>query len=481
MQYFRKIITKYFLLALLMLVLASAAVYQMFFSVSPLTVTLKEDGFHPRVLNVHAGETVTFKSALGKYFWPATDFHPTHSVFPSFDPKEPVSPEDTWSFTFEKPGVYKYHDHLAAYYFGIVRVSDANGDVPENCMQEGGEFGCWQNEVFFALAEKGVDAAYDAVSQLFNEEPGFAESCHGITHNIGLASYQFYRTNPDFIYSPNAIVCAAGFYHGFMEGYLGASGDIAGSARLCDEVGKRLGEETPDARLQCYHGVGHGAVETTIANSGSFGTRDEFVAKAIALCEQASTGVLERYRCVSGIYNGVANFYINSAYGLSVEKENPLLMCAAAKEEYKESCYGNMNSVILWAADNDFSEASVKFLAIPDSSHIPKSIEYLASLYAVSHMDDESFPKVLGECRKLPDDYRGPCVRGFVQGLLEHGNPGIEYKKALSFCRISELTAVERDACLTAALGSVETWYSKDLARSICAEATNEERAYCTE
>ena len=216
-----------------------------------------------------------------------------------------------------------------------------------------------------------------------------------------------------------------------------------------------------------------------MAESGSFGTRDEFVAEAITLCEQASEGVLERYRCVSGIYNGVANLYINGAYGLSVKSDNPLLMCAAQKEEYKEACYGNMNSVVLWAADNDLFSASRELLTIPDDRYKDKSIEYLASLYAVANMDEESFPAVLEECRRLPGAYLVPCVRGFAQGLLEHGSPGIEYKKALSFCRMSSLSAVERDACLFAALGSADTWYSKDRARSICAEVTPEERAYC--
>lgn len=442
------------------------------------TIVLKDDGFHPRVLTVREGETVTFRSERKKYYWPASDFHPTHTIFPEFDSKEPVSPDASWSFTFEKPGVYKYHDHLAAYYFGIIRVTDKSGNVPENCLEQGGEFECWQNEIFFALAERGVDAAYDTVSKLFNENKGFAESCHGITHNIGLASYQFYRSNPDFIYSPKAIVCAAGFYHGFMEGFLGSSGDIKQSAHLCDEIGKRLGEESPDARLQCYHGVGHGAVETTIADSGSFGTRDEFVAKAIALCEKATEGELERYRCVSGIYNGIANFYINGAYGLSAKDENPLSMCAVQKDVYKEACYGNMNSVVLWAADNNFTKASKAYLAIADE-YTPKSIEYLAGLYAVAHMNESTFPLVLSECRALPATYRLPCVRGFVQGLLEHGNPGIEYQNALIFCRMSTLDVEERSACLSTTLGNVETWYSKERARLICAEVTAEEREYC--
>lgn len=450
-----------------------------FFGQSKNTITLKDDGFFPRTLTVRAGDTVTFKSKREKYFWPASDFHPAHTLYPAFDAKGPIAPSAEWQFTFVEPGVYKYHDHLAAYFFGIIRVLDENGTAIDSCTDRGGAFECWQNEVFFALAEKGVDAAYDTVQRLYETVPDFAASCHSIAHNIGLASYQFYRSNPDFIFSSKAIVCAAGFYHGFMEGYLGATGDIAGSASICDEIGDRLGAETPDARLQCYHGVGHGAVETTIADSGSFGSREVFIESAIALCEKASSGVEERYRCVSGIYNGIANFYINGAYGLSVEDENPLALCVLQPNEYKEACYGNMNSIALWAADNDFKKAGAWLMEIPEIEQKPKAVEYLAGLYAVNHVNDTSFSSVIMDCRSLPVAYRISCFSGFTQGLLEHGSPSIEYKQALVFCREPELTDSERSACLSEVLGNADKWYSYERAKSVCEGALPAESSFC--
>lgn len=149
------------------------------------TIVLKDDGFHPRTLTIREGETVTFRSERGKYFWPASDFHPTHKLYPAFDAKRAVSPNDSWSFTFDEAGVYKFHDHLAAYFFGVIKVADAEGNVTDDCMAHGGQFECWQNDIFIALAEKGLGAAYDEVARLYAAEPDFASSCHYIAHNIG--------------------------------------------------------------------------------------------------------------------------------------------------------------------------------------------------------------------------------------------------------------------------------------------------------
>lgn len=442
------------------------------------TIVLTEDGFHPRVLTVNENDTVTFVNGRDKYFWPATDFHPTHTLFPAFDAGEPLAPGASYTFTFKKSGVYPFHDHLSAFYFGIIRVKDAQGVVADNCHEQGGDFQCWQNEVFFALAEHGVDAAYDEVTRLYEAEPTFTTSCHSIAHNIGLASYQFYTKNPDFILSPQATACGAGFYHGFMEGYIGATGDILGAQKVCDDIGERLSEEAPDARLQCYHGIGHGAVETSVASSGSFGSRDAFITEALKSCASVSEGQ-ERYRCASGVFNGIANFYITGAYGLSATKESPYLLCARQAEEYKESCYGNMNSVVYHTAQGSFVSAVTEVLSIPEVDERPKALEYLMKLFALNHLQDESLAPRIQECKTLPDTYVATCIDGFTRGLLEHGVPGREYERALSVCRAEELSPSERDTCYHTVLTEASGWYGKEKVEEICASVSYEERAYC--
>jgi hypothetical protein len=61
--------------------------------------------------------------------WPASDDHPTHEEHPEFDPRKPVQPNTEWSFTFERPGQWKYHDHMNPY---LSSSSCANGVFMEN-------------------------------------------------------------------------------------------------------------------------------------------------------------------------------------------------------------------------------------------------------------------------------------------------------------------------------------------------------------
>ena len=86
-------------------------------------ITLTPDGFTPDTVTIRAGETVTFKTTTGKIFWPASNLHPSHQLYPEFDPLEPIKPENVWGFTFKKVGVWKFHDHLSPYFTGVITVT----------------------------------------------------------------------------------------------------------------------------------------------------------------------------------------------------------------------------------------------------------------------------------------------------------------------------------------------------------------------
>jgi plastocyanin len=85
-------------------------------------IVLKEEGFSPPSININRGDTVKFISTANKPFWPASDLHPTHGIYPEFDPQEPIEPTASWEFTFYKTGSWKYHDHLTPYYRGTIIV-----------------------------------------------------------------------------------------------------------------------------------------------------------------------------------------------------------------------------------------------------------------------------------------------------------------------------------------------------------------------
>lgn len=78
--------------------------------------------FQPKNLTIKSGQTVTWVNKSDEAVWPASNIHPTHQILPEFDPKRPIKSGDSWSFTFEKTGVWRYHNHLAPQKTAVVKV-----------------------------------------------------------------------------------------------------------------------------------------------------------------------------------------------------------------------------------------------------------------------------------------------------------------------------------------------------------------------
>lgn len=89
-------------------------------------VIYTNSGYSPNTLKIEVGETVIFKNQSSQAMWPASDVHPTHRVYSgtsleehcpdttgtAFDACTGIQPGNFWSFTFNKKGTWKYHDHL---------------------------------------------------------------------------------------------------------------------------------------------------------------------------------------------------------------------------------------------------------------------------------------------------------------------------------------------------------------------------------
>jgi hypothetical protein len=73
-------------------------------------------------MTIRKGDTVAFVDNSSKDMWPASDNHPSHTIYPEFDAKSAVPPGGTFSFRFDKVGVWGYHDHLKPNCDGSVTV-----------------------------------------------------------------------------------------------------------------------------------------------------------------------------------------------------------------------------------------------------------------------------------------------------------------------------------------------------------------------
>ena len=91
----------------------------------------------PKKIHVSKGQKITWINQ-DQAFWPASNIHPTHAAYPNSDIKKcgtaaerhafdactAIGRNETFSFVFNEPGTWRYHDHLNPQATGIVYVSE---------------------------------------------------------------------------------------------------------------------------------------------------------------------------------------------------------------------------------------------------------------------------------------------------------------------------------------------------------------------
>ncbi len=85
-------------------------------------VIMGEDGYEPNNITLKNGQAVRFINASKDKRWPASNIHPTHELYADFDPKRELNPDEKWTFTFRRKGVWRMHDHIYPYMKGIINV-----------------------------------------------------------------------------------------------------------------------------------------------------------------------------------------------------------------------------------------------------------------------------------------------------------------------------------------------------------------------
>lgn len=92
-------------------------------NLNKITISIYDDGFSPSNTTINAGDSIVFINNGKNTHWPASNNHPSHEIYPEFDPKRPITPGSSWEFQFNKSGSWKMHDHLSPRLNGIITVN----------------------------------------------------------------------------------------------------------------------------------------------------------------------------------------------------------------------------------------------------------------------------------------------------------------------------------------------------------------------
>ena len=93
-------------------------------------IEILPSGFSPADVIIKEGDNVKFVNKDSSSHWPASDIHPTHTVYPesggcigsAFDACGGLAFDESYSFAFNQKGSWDYHDHLRPSLGGTITV-----------------------------------------------------------------------------------------------------------------------------------------------------------------------------------------------------------------------------------------------------------------------------------------------------------------------------------------------------------------------
>lgn len=400
-----------------------------------LSIHVSERGFEPSELIIEKGETVTFENVSTKTdYWPASDIHPTHNIYPEFDPKRPVKAGETWEFTFNKVGTWKFHDHLFPQFTGQIKVL---GEETDNEVVKKVETPFFQRiiddarvfvfKIYYKLLPQKLDeisiakavdttpritffvkilGAKGALSKLLAESNGGSDfDCHRQAHILGRISYEVFGSK---VFAEGDSTCHSGFYHGAMETFLHEEG----TDNLAEKIHKVCKEfSTSFGNFECLHGVGHGVMAY----------EDYDLPAAISVCKQLDTDY-EITSCDGGVFmeNVVASQGNASVVGHETKwvSGDPHYPCNQFNDDFsaQSECYKMQTSRMLDLMNHDFAKVA------PECMKAPKNM--IALCYLSLGRDAAGFAlrdpdKIIDYCRNAPDDYRNSCYTGALNVIVE--------------------------------------------------------------
>ncbi|MBX9765213.1 hypothetical protein K2X83_01070 [Patescibacteria group bacterium] len=425
---------------LLIVVLTTLAVIYLVYAVlnntvKEFTVTKTERGFVPSKIVINTGDTIIFTSKEEKPFWPASDSHPTHGVYPQFDSTHAISPGESWSFRFDTPGVWGFHDHLDSRFTGRIIVRGEPGKGREECLKEKRSTDlapmCWEADVTDTLSKDGLSAAFALVDSFYADDPAFRRNCHDVMHILGAAAFREFRNSPVVTAEKRTSYCGYGFYHGFIETMLVENGNSNFDAvkKYCAQLRT---EFSPSAAGPCFHGIGHAIFDSLPGTL--WGSAERMTHEALRTCEGVLTADEERAQCASGVYNSLANALSARTYDISFSDIEVARFCEEQKPLYQKTCYGELGIGYIREKHME-RDTALSFIRSLPADVQPSQVFFYFADETKRMMHSLDVAILASACASLKNGGEThSCIDGVLQGFREATHVAKTHDVALPFC-----------------------------------------------
>ncbi len=315
-------------------------------------ILVTDTGFSPKKITITKGTAVTWINNGNALHWPASDIHPTHTVYPGSTIEKCLTPEkgtvldacrglkhdEKFSFTFNEIGKWGMHDHLYPGYTMSVEVTESNDNLmtlftkiidflkklfqsnasqyPSSESFRGLTY-IEQQEKIRELGKANPKGAWEYLKKVFLVGGQIRENPHEFAHIIG---NEIYNQNGFGGIAACDDEFAFGCYHGVTEKMLLDLG-IAAVPKL-ERSCLKIFPNQPQRAASCIHGSGHGLLSWEGLN----------ITKALGDCDILSA----QYRTYC--YDGVFMEYSFSAPKNALNPDKPWQFCASFGEQYQPLC-----------------------------------------------------------------------------------------------------------------------------------------------
>lgn len=232
---------------------------------------------------------------------------------------------------------------------GVFAFVRKNTEVSLKFKCESQNYKCYEDYYSQVVKVKGIKAAFDDLKTRYNSDNLTKEFCHPITHAIGRAASEKFKTPAEaFIYGDN--FCSSGYYHGVLEGIAAKMGRdklLTNLNSVCSDI-KGKASYSLDY-YNCVHGLGHGLMAIT----------DDELFQSLDYCDKLN-GDWEQKSCASGVF--MENIVVDGINHKTkyLKPDDLLYPCDRAPEKFKSPCYLMQSSYIL--TQNGFNLAKTFYI-----------------------------------------------------------------------------------------------------------------------
>jgi len=428
-------------------------------------VEMTPDGFNPNQITIDLNSSVIFVNKDKESRWPASNTHPTHQLYPEFDPRRPIKPGESWGFKPKRVGEWKFHDHIFPHMRGVIAVTEEDSSATKDSQKEAKP----APNAFIVKLKDVVNSLFNQIKKLFNSkrilsqqkqlpnkedfkklsydiqakelkriaqssasdswqfikdvfkgEGGSSGNIHDLAHLSGILLYE--EKGFDGIKDCSAQF-AFGCYHGFLDKAFAKNLDYLLDAKdACLKLSSQAGGGIEGPVASCIHGIGHGV-------ASYYSTSD--LKKALSSCRKLTTG--NEY-----CFDGVFMEFVRSAPLTFFKKEDPLYPCNQMEKEfgyaYSFSCGRNQPSLLMSRFNMGFNE--VIGICLSSQSKPFKEACFDALGFSLASSGDVS--QIIAGCQKMEvQEYINKCAKSAAGELVFQEIPGWS-EKSKEICNAFE-------------------------------------------